>query len=152
MLNDKKKLSLTILVIFLFGVYCFVFGQSGILERMNLQKQTGRIDREIEEFEAKNDLLFELMLKYRSGKNFETEAKKYGYLREGEHVIIMPSVNDENKEIEPSFVPQSATQDIIESETAQLRLLWIILSFVIIFLYIIKTRALFKKGTTVEGD
>ncbi len=148
MLNESSKAGLIILISVLFGIYCFVFGQSGILERMHLHSIRDAVENQIEQLEAENDALFSTYLKYKSGKYLKKEAEKSGYISPGEAVLIFPE--DKGSETQSGSVMPSDANNIKngQSETKQLRILWIILSFIIIFLYIIKNQT----KTEVEED
>ncbi|MDA3900508.1 MAG: hypothetical protein PF637_08315 [Spirochaetes bacterium] len=139
MLNEKTKATLIILVSALFGIYCFVFGQSGLLERIYLNNQKEIISKEIAELEADNAQLYEYLLANKSGKHYEKEAYLQGYIREGQKRVVF------NSDDPPGGEKSQLTRITLEkshSETQQLRILWIILSFFIIFLYIVRKQSL----------
>ena len=139
MLNEKNKATLIILVSILFGIYCFVFGQSGLLERMYLHNQRDILSDEIASLEADNDILFEYLLSNRAGRQFDKEASLQGYIRDGQKRVI---INQKDENIEKKSKITRITLEKSHSETAQLRILWIILSFFIIFLYVIRKQSL----------
>lgn len=141
MLNESNKAGLIILVSVLFGIYCFVFGQSGILERMHLHTIKDEINSQIEQLEAENDALFSMYLKYKSGRYLKKESEAAGYLRDGEKVLIFPDERSEGSNTEIDSSSPLADIDSEQLQTKQLRILWIILSIIIIFLYIIKNQS-----------
>ena len=62
--SENNKLSLFLLGTVLFGIYCFVFGQSGIMERMRLEKEKESLVLEISYLERDNERLEYLYNEY----------------------------------------------------------------------------------------
>ncbi|MFW6365817.1 MAG: FtsB family cell division protein [Spirochaetota bacterium] len=142
MLNESNKAGLIILISVLFGIYCFVFGQSGILERMHLAGIMETINRQINRLEAENDALFSTYLKYKSGRYLKHESEQAGYIADGETVALFPPL----EETDSVSRDQTGSYSLLrleneKSQAKQLRILWIILSFIIIFLYIVKNQS-----------
>jgi hypothetical protein len=151
LLNESNKAGLIILISVLFGIYCFVFGQSGILERMHLHTIKDKIDSQIERLESENDALFSTYLQYKKGKYLKQESELSGFIAEGEKVIIFKSsVKSQNKRDGESQQSLLTSIENEQTQTSQLRILWIILSFIVIFLYVIKNQSKVEKQEEVQ--
>ncbi len=137
MLSDKSKASVIMLVIFLFGIYCFVFGQSGILERNELLKQKKIIDEEILLVERENQRLLALYDEYATGKAYASTAESLGYILPDQKVIVFTpqstKLNEENE-----IFPKISSQQM--PITKHLRTLWVLLSVLIVVLYSVHFR------------
>ena len=125
------------LVIFLFGIYCFVFGQSGILERNELLKQKKIIDEEILLVERENQRLLALYDEYATGKAYASTAESLGYILPDQKVIVFTpqstKLNEENE-----IFPKISSQQM--PITKHLRTLWVLLSVLIVVLYSVHFR------------
>jgi hypothetical protein len=67
----------------LLGVYCFVFGQSGILERMRFVKEKEMLAREISHLEKENAREEALRARYARGEFTLEECENAGYVLPG---------------------------------------------------------------------
>ena len=83
MLSENNKAGILLLAAILFVVYCFVFGQSGILERMRFQKERLLLQNEIGDLQKENVRLNSLLADYSSGKLARFECENAGYLSPG---------------------------------------------------------------------
>jgi cell division protein FtsB len=137
--NDKHKINLFLVIGFLFGVYCFVFGQSGLLERSRLDQQRAQLDSEIEELKQINKVRSDLYLAYKNGMYNKIEAHKAGYVSLYDKVIFFNETgrkNGKNKRQKESIEAGIGIQE--------LRYIYMIISGIIILGLIIRIRMLMK--------
>lgn len=86
MLSENSKAGFILLAAVLFGIYCFVFGQSGVLERMRLQKEKLLLQGEISFLQKENAALTALLSGHSSGRLAKAECENAGYLSPGGRV------------------------------------------------------------------
>jgi len=137
LLSENRKASLIILIIVLFGVYCFVFGQSGVLERMVLVQEKSLIDEEILGVERENQRLLALYDSYATGAAFSSTAESLGFILPGQKVIVFAPKRAKLSEKTEILAKKSLPQVPI---TRHLRTLWVLLSIFIVVLYLVHFR------------
>ena len=136
----KSRYSLIILLFALFAVYCFIFGESGILERQRFTGDRVLIENRIKKLEKDNTALSNLHERYNNGEFFKDEAAKSGFIKEGEKVLFFKKAAGKSEEI-----PASKLQDEKFSiNTAHLRILWVVISLMVLLIYYI-IRSKYKK-------
>ena len=124
----------------LFAVYCFIFGESGILERQRLADDRVDLENRIKKLEKDNTDLSNLHERYKNGEFLKDEAAKSGYINEGEKFLFFKKASGKSAEI-----PASKLQDEKFSvNTAHLRILWVVISLMILLIYFI-IRSKYKK-------
>jgi len=129
-LAKKHGLKTFVLFFILFGVYLFVFGESGVLERIKLNKKAVELEKKISILNNKNRQLSDLNKKYR-GNNFpEKDLLESGFVVKNGQLIFIRGL--ENKEI---IEPESSSNGIDTIEVSHLRVIWLIVSSLILLLY-----------------
>lgn len=117
-----------IIVFLLAAVYFFVFSESGLLERIALDREKSSIAANIEALKSENKNLQRLLNKYRSGDYPDGEIADSGYIKNGSSVLFFrnsgkrPGGGKTDKEQEGN-PPVPLTY---------LRILWITLSALVI--------------------
>lgn len=138
MKNNKNNITLFLIISVLFGIYCFVFGQSGFLERTRLQKDKIKLDQSINFLLLKNKSLNELYLGYINGKYARQEAEKAGYIKPGSKVIFF-DYNKNNNNININNVATKRSE-VLKIEIEHLRILFISISALIVLIFVIRHR------------
>ena len=131
----KYRSGLLVIVFILFGIYCFVLGDSGILERMKLVKAREEIEKNISILQRDNNTLqkqYSIVSNNKTNSNFyKREASKQGFIAEGEKYIFFKK--QENQETSKPKV--KTKEDKYKVELSHLRILWAVASIMIILLY-----------------
>jgi hypothetical protein len=86
--RQQYKWAIFIAVFILSSVYFFIFGESGMLERINLENEKKGILSTIETLKLENARLQRLLVRYRKGDYPKDDLLKSGYIREGEKVVF----------------------------------------------------------------
>jgi hypothetical protein len=133
----KDKISLIILVAVLVSIYCFVFGESGVLERYGIEKKHDIIEKRINKLKFENLLLLKSLNEYKEGIISKEDFVRSGYAGSGEKIIFFHgSVSPRNMQADSGR--ESAPSAMVD--TQHLRILWIIVSILVIVLFYIKIR------------
>lgn len=136
----KNRYSLIILLFSLFAVYCFIFGESGILERQRLSSDRVLLEKRIKKLEKQNTDLNGLHERYKNGEFLKDEAAKSGFISEGEKVLYFKKAEGKSEEIPASKLQEEE----FSVNTAHLRILWVVISFMVLLIYYI-LRSKYKK-------
>ncbi|MCU0822503.1 MAG: septum formation initiator family protein [Spirochaetes bacterium] len=131
MLNNRY--SFIMLLSALFAVYCFIFGESGILERQRLADDRILLENRIKKLEKENNDLAGLSERYKKGEFLKEEATKSGYITEGEKVLFFKKASGKSEEIPASKL----NDDKFSVNTAHLRILWVVISLMVLLIYYI---------------
>jgi cell division protein FtsB len=126
---------LFILVGVLFGVYCFVFGESGMLERMRLKKEKEAVTARMGGLKEENRLLREVWERYKTGELNREEALKLGYLDPGEKALFFRG--DEGEK--PAAKKAREGRADYPVDLSHLRILWIVISAVTVLFYYVRS-------------
>jgi hypothetical protein len=144
LLIRSNRFQLILLGAVLFGVYCFVLGQSGALERSRLGKERDALAREIAFLERENSRARDLRDRYARGEFTQKECEDAGFIRPGDRKIFFSGDPLSGKKA--SKVSENSEGVSIE----KLRIGWILFSALAVgvFLYI-RRKALFRTLNTV---
>ncbi len=77
-----------IIVFLLASVYFFIFSESGLLQRIALDKEKDHIAANIEALKAENKRLQRQLNKYRNSEYPEGEIADSGYVKNGSSVLV----------------------------------------------------------------
>lgn len=130
---QTNRISLFILTFILFTIYCFVFGDSGILERRRLKNEKVNLENKIENLRKENARLKNLSERYRAGEFLKEEANRSGYIAPGEKVLFFNKKEDFGDEKTKKI--QDVKDDGLILDVENLRILWIVFSIMILLIY-----------------
>jgi len=130
---DKKERFKTFIIIFvLSGLYIFVFSESGILERRELNKKYDQLAQRIDYIKATNTKLSKECEDYSSGRYSDSDIIGSGFVYKTGKLMY---INDTGKET----VPMDGTkQDDFLISLDHLRIIWILISGMFLFYYFMK--------------
>jgi len=127
----NRKLTLFILVLFLSGIYIFVFSENGFLERINFNEHKVKVLNRISEqrkvnTQLKNDLI-------RSSQEGSSKVlKSSGFIKKGDSILVVKNKGSLKRKIENK-------KELAEGFTIKLlyiRIIWIIISLLVLFLFL----------------
>ncbi|MGL4368880.1 MAG: hypothetical protein ACRCUT_04305, partial [Spirochaetota bacterium] len=119
---------------------CFVFGQSGMLERSRFAGERTLLLEELDSLQRENRRLKLVRSEHASGKLTASECESAGYVRPGDRILFFTSGNNA---ADISHEKNSSAK-IFAIET--LRIAWISFSALAFFLYIIIIRKIKRRG------
>ncbi|HOM11428.1 MAG TPA: hypothetical protein PLV81_14905 [Spirochaetota bacterium] len=127
--SRNNKFSIFLIAFILFSVYCFVFSESGILERMQLQKEIADIQLQIIQKQSEIKKFRELTNKGNPNNLLLKESINAGYIPQGAKVFEFKDKPKEPPQIQTSqpLITEKFTQYIQYG-----RILWVIFSVLII--------------------
>lgn len=133
--QQNKGLSSLIIASILLVLYCFLLSDSGLVARIQLDNDREHVQTRIQNLGEQRKELTKLMGQYRRGEFLREEALKSGYISSNERFLIFKGAdNDLSKSHAPR---ESQAYDI---ELVHLKILWIILSLIILMFYIIRKK------------
>jgi hypothetical protein len=94
---ESNRFQFFLLGAVLLGVYCFVFGQSGVLERMRFVKEKEMLAREISHLEKENARAEALRARYARGEFTLEECENAGYVLPGSRRLFFTDRNPVKK-------------------------------------------------------
>jgi hypothetical protein len=131
---ESNRFQFFLLGAFLLGVYCFVFGQSGVLERMRFVKEKEMLAREISHLEKENIRAEALRVRYARGEFTLEECENAGFVLSGSRRLFFTDRNPVRKTATTSELKADGGGLSID----KMRIGWIIFSAaaVLIFAFI----------------
>ncbi|MBP8082317.1 MAG: hypothetical protein KAZ87_03840 [Spirochaetes bacterium] len=129
-----------LLLILLAGIYIFVFGESGILERKRLSAERAYLEGINSSLVRENSFLRDV-LEYHRNEILESERQNHFYLSSGEKVIAFENVPVKNEDV-PKYVRDKEKVEFIKN----LRIVWFIISVITLLFYFMKIK---KEDTDV---
>lgn len=130
--------ALLIAIAVLFGIYCFVLGDSGIIERYRLIQEKRSIESRILRLEQKNRMLAQIYDRYKNGYYSPEDFLKAGFLGTEEKVLYVKNSNGESEEGKHSV--RSTAEQGTDVELRYLRIFWLLVSVVVISIIILRKR------------
>ncbi len=122
-----------LLISVLFGIYCFVFGQSGMLERDRLNDKKILLNKHIENLEKENRKLTEMLVLYKDNQKLLEEAEKNGFVVNGSKIIYFK--DNAAVDTQSDLVRNAGSAPEVNLE--HLRILWITVSILCILLFLV---------------
>jgi hypothetical protein len=126
-----KNLSLKafFLIFILSGMYVFIFGESGLLERISLAQHRQELLQHIDTLKAENKELSERLKLYQKGGIPADDFINSGYISDKSKVVILK----QNSRPTESLSNPLPAQD--PSLVKHLRIIWVVISVLIILFY-----------------
>jgi cell division protein FtsB len=134
LVSQRSKFNLIVLTGILFGIYCFIFGDSGLIARIRLEEKNKNLQSSIDKLKVENSRQNDILKRHSRGEFFKEEASKSGYIRDGEKMLFLRGSGRE-KSIK---MEKSGMRTINRIELSHLKILWIVVSVMVIMLYIIR--------------
>lgn len=132
MVNGNNRLKFFILVSFLILVYFFIFGESGLFERLELQKRREHLANRIGSLKQENADLEQLLSRYKNGEFLDEETAKAGFVEPGKKIVIFKKGEDQK----PPEKKNRIEMNEYFSEPAHFRILWIVISLLMVLFYL----------------
>lgn len=127
---NRNRFRIILLIFILFSVYTFIFSESGLLERMRLNSRYEELQQNLSSLKKSNEELKELCSGYRSGNYSEKDIINSGLIFTGSKVVVF----------EQNYSSKSPVYDDFDTDfqldPSHLRIIWIIISFMILIYYI----------------
>lgn len=134
MINRKSSFSAILLIFFLTGIYLFIFGESGILERINLKEKKINLMQRIDDLKIEKAQLQEKLNQYRDGYRPESDITDAGFISPGNKILIVKS-----KEADTEFNELNAEKVTqFKINRFHYRITWIIISIVVLIIFFSK--------------
>lgn len=131
-LHKKEKFKTFLIIFLLTGLYVFIFSESGILERRELNRKYDHLASKIDHIKKENDFLSRESGNYRSGLYRDTDIMGSGFVyKTGKLVYFKDSENEVLQK------PDTVIDDLLIS-LDHLRIIWIIISLMFLFYYFLK--------------
>jgi len=133
----KNKIALLSLIAVLVCIYCFVFGESGVLERYVIENKSETVERRIKKLKFENELLLKSLIEYKDGRVSKEDYIRSGYADIGEKIIFFHGSASDNT------IKSETERESVQSvriDTKHLRIMWIVISSLVLVLFYIKIR------------
>ena len=101
---------------------------------MSLLKEKGQIINRINILKYKNEELKDLLKRYKNGDLTKEEAVKTGYIYEGEKLLFFKE-GEEYRKLSNGIKDNNEKYPV---DLEHLRILWVVISFIIVLFYISK--------------
>jgi len=142
-LDKKERFKAFILVFTLIGIYFFIFSESGLLERRELNKKFNTLTEKINYLKTDNQRLLHEYEKYRSGNYSDNDIISSGLITKNGKLLYTDETGKE-KDKERSII-----QEDFSVSTEHLRIIWILISIVTLFYYFLNKK---KSEETSDGS
>jgi hypothetical protein len=119
------------------SVYFFIFSDSGLIERIALDKEKGHIAATIGALKSENKRLQRLLSNYRNGEYPDGDFADSGYIKNGSTILLFPGLKKSRAGIENVIQPGEAAVPL-----PYLRITWIAISSIIVIILILYGRKL----------
>jgi cell division protein FtsB len=136
LLTPGNKLTPFILAGILFALYCFIFGDSGLIARIRLYEERDLLQQRIENLKVEQVNLKERLIRYRRGDYLKDEAIKSGYIDEGERILFLKGDQKAREE----EVEKVGDRIMHRVELSHLKIFWVVVSLMIMMFYLMRRR------------
>jgi cell division protein FtsB len=136
LVSQQYRWAVFIVIFALSAVYFFIFSESGLLERKNLEKEKRDIVVKIDALKSENERLQRLLNNYRKGEYPKEDILKSDYVKPGEKVIFFHGL-DNNV---PRETVKKASDYRFDVPLLYMRILWVVISSVVVLLMILYGR------------
>lgn len=142
-MDKKERFKAFILVFTLIGIYFFIFSESGLLERRELNKKFNTLNEKINYLRSDNNMLSNEYEKYRSGHYNDGDLIDSGFITSnGKFLYFDDTGKDDIKK--GDIIQEDFTVNV-----EHLRIIWILISIVILFYYFLKNK---KTEEAIDGS
>lgn len=129
--REGYRLRLFVLIMVMLGIYFFVFGESGFLERLKLERNRVLLRERIEELKKQNAELAYTLMRYSKGAIGRDEFIKAGYAMPGARIIYLRGALPSSPAVAPGDVQKKDTFP----DLYHLRILWGVISAMVVLIY-----------------
>lgn len=131
-MNKKEKFKTFVIIFVLSGLYIFVFSESGLLERRELNKKYDQLSEKIDYIKYNNLKISKECEKYRSGLYNSADIIGSGFVYKTGKLIY---IEDSQKE---SISGNVTNPEDFSISLEHLRIIWIIISVMFLSYYFLK--------------
>ncbi len=119
------------LIFTLSAVYVFIFGETGLIERLNLSRKADGFEIDIQELRLQNGSLSRELSRLKAGMYFDSELAGAGFVLAGSRLAVF---EDEQ------YPPENENEVVLETSinTLHLRIIWIVFSAIVVLLFLIR--------------
>jgi len=136
LLTPGNKLTPVILAVILFALYCFIFGDSGLIARMRLYEERDFLEQRIENLKMEQMSLKERLIRYRRGDFLKEEAIRSGYIDQGERILFLKG----DRKAREAAVEKVGDRIMHRVELSHLKIFWVVVSLMIMMFYLMRRR------------
>ncbi len=119
------------LVFILFGIYALLFSESGLLERISLQRKKADLEKKLGMLKYENDELTAAYELYRKGGLKKNDIMKAGYVGKGEKVIFFKGGGEVGTD---KGLPE-AQYERNSIPLRDIRIIWAVVSLIVLIFY-----------------
>ena len=134
--NQRYRWAIFIVVFALSAVYFFIFSESGLLERKNLEKDKKDIVVKIDALKSENKRLQSRLNNYRKGEYPKEDILKSSYVKPGEKVVFFHGLDDGV----PGKAGKKGTEAGFSVPLIYLRIVWAVISSIVVLLVVLYGR------------
>jgi hypothetical protein len=136
LVNQRYWWAIFIVVFALSGVYFFIFSESGLLERKNLEKEKKDIVVKIDALKSENARLQGILNNYRNGKYPKEDILKSNYVKPGDKVVFFHGLDDKTS----GEAGKKETDRGFAVPLIYVRIFWVVISAVVVLLMVLYGR------------
>ncbi len=119
------------LIFTLSAVYVFIFGETGLIERLNLSRKADGFEIDIQELRLQNGSLSRELSRLKAGMYFDSELAGAGFVFAGSRLAVF----------EDEQYPSEKENEVVSEtsiNTMHLRIIWIVFSAIVVLLFLIR--------------